>query len=195
MKAENGIGCLIWLVFGVISALIAANKGRSAVGWFCLGLLIPLPAIIIISCLSNLKEEAARFDTINSSNRRLKEQLKQERMKNEQFRREAGRRLNYHDKQLGVDTRGLGGPDELPPPLLESASDAEPAETEDPDRMWQYAKGQKTLGPVRESELGKAIRLKHLDATVLVWTVGMSEWKPAGEVDALRRYFEGRDRG
>jgi hypothetical protein len=197
MKAENGIGCLIWLVFGVLSACIAGSKGRSAVGWFFLGLLIPLPALIIICCLSNLKEEAARFEHINSSNRRLKEQLKQERMKNEHFRREAGRRLDFHDQQLGTDSRGLGGPTESPPPLLESESDsdAEPAETETADRLWQYAKGGKTLGPIRESELAKALRLKHLDATILVWTVGMSEWKPAGEVGALKRYFEGQERG
>ena len=195
MKGESAVGCVIWLVFGVVSALIAASKGRSAVGWFCLGLLIPLPAVVIICCLSNLKEEEARFENIHSSNRRLKEQLKQEKMKNEQFRRDAGRRLDYHDDQLGVDTRGLVGPPELPPPLLESGSDAEPAATDRADRMWQYAKEGKTLGPVRESELAKAIRLKHIDATTLVWTVGMSEWKPAGQIDALAPYFDGQELG
>ena len=32
MKGESAVGCVIWLVFGVVSALIAASKGRSAVG-------------------------------------------------------------------------------------------------------------------------------------------------------------------
>lgn len=197
MKGESAVGCVLWLIFGVVSALIAASKGRSAVGWFFLGLLIPLPAIVIICCLSNLKEEEARFENIHSSNRRLKEQLKQERMKNEQFRRQAGRRLDYHDERLGVDTRALGGPADSPPPLplLGSDSDAEPAETDRADRVWQYAKGGKTLGPVREAELVKALRLNHIDATTLVWTVGMSEWMPAGKVDALARYFEGQEPG
>ena len=191
MKGESAVGCVIWLVFGVVSALVAASKGRSAVGWFCLGLLIPLPALVIICCLSNLKEEEAKFENIHSSNRRLKEQLKQEKMKNEQFRREAGRRLDYHDDQLGVDTRGLASP----PPLPLLGSDAEPVETNSADRMWQYARGTKTLGPVRESELAKAIRLNHIDETTLVWTVGMSEWKPAGQVDALAPYFDGQEPG
>jgi hypothetical protein len=31
---------LIWLLFGIISAVVASNKGRSGCGWFILGVLL-----------------------------------------------------------------------------------------------------------------------------------------------------------
>ena len=31
---------VIWLLFGVVSAVVATNKGRSGCGWFILGVLL-----------------------------------------------------------------------------------------------------------------------------------------------------------
>jgi len=31
---------LIWLLFGIVSAVVASNKGRSGCGWFALGVLL-----------------------------------------------------------------------------------------------------------------------------------------------------------
>ena len=31
---------IVWLLFGVISAVVATNKGRSGRGWFALGVLL-----------------------------------------------------------------------------------------------------------------------------------------------------------
>lgn len=40
---------LIWLLFGIASALIASAKGRSGCGWFLLGVLIgPFGLIVIV---------------------------------------------------------------------------------------------------------------------------------------------------
>lgn len=38
---------LLWLVFGIVGAVVASNKNRSAFGWFFLGILFP-PALLIL---------------------------------------------------------------------------------------------------------------------------------------------------
>ena len=38
-----------WVIFGIISAVVASNKGRSGCGWFILGVLLgPLGIILIL---------------------------------------------------------------------------------------------------------------------------------------------------
>ena len=62
-------------------------------------------------------DNAARADR-----RRLREQLRQERMKNEAYRRHAASRLDLHDRALGMDTRqssALPAGHGLQQPLLE----------------------------------------------------------------------------
>ena len=48
---------LLWLSFGIISAVIAANKGRSGRGWFVLGLLLGPLGIILALVVSKNQEE------------------------------------------------------------------------------------------------------------------------------------------
>ncbi len=44
----------LWLICGVISAVIASNKGRSGCGWFILGVLLgPLGFILALVVSSN----------------------------------------------------------------------------------------------------------------------------------------------
>lgn len=45
------------LAFGVACAVIANNKGRSAFGWFVLGCLFSLLALIVIACLKPAEPE------------------------------------------------------------------------------------------------------------------------------------------
>ena len=45
------------LAFGVACAVIANNKGRSAFGWFILGCLFSLLALIVIACLKPAEPE------------------------------------------------------------------------------------------------------------------------------------------
>ena len=101
------LGLLIRVVFAVITAAVAQSKGRSVVGWFFCGLLFALIATIIVACLPNLKEKKRREEYLDQQNRRLREQLMQEQIKNEAFRRHTVSRLDSHDQQLGVDTRSI----------------------------------------------------------------------------------------
>jgi len=47
---------IIWLLFGIVSAVAASNKGRSGCGWFLLGVLLGPFAIILVLIIPNLKE-------------------------------------------------------------------------------------------------------------------------------------------
>lgn len=105
---EIGIHLVIGLICGGIAAAIASGKGRSVVGWFFGGFFLGLIGIIIVACLANLNEQRAYRRQVEQSNHRLREQLRQERMKGEAFRQHSMSRLDAHDHALGVDTRTLG---------------------------------------------------------------------------------------
>jgi len=47
----------IWIICGIISAIIASNKGRSGVGWFFGGLILGPLGLLIIAVLSKKEEE------------------------------------------------------------------------------------------------------------------------------------------
>ena len=116
---EDGIVIIIQLLFvviiGVGCMLIAKSKGRNQVGWFFGGFFLGLLGLIIIACLPNLKEKAERDAQLDRENRRLREQLRQERIKADSFRQHTQTRLDTHDAQLGVDTRSTA-------PLLEATA-------------------------------------------------------------------------
>lgn len=110
MRLSGGI---IGLIFGSICAAIASHKGRNTVGWFIGGFILGLSPVlgiimvIIVACMPNLIEARRRDQHVQQENRRLREQLMQEQLKGEAFRRHAMARLDTHDNQLGVDTRSI----------------------------------------------------------------------------------------
>jgi hypothetical protein len=97
------------LFTGAITAAIAKNKHRSAVGWFFGGFFLDIIGIIIVAVLKDPEEERSRQEKQENENRRLREQLHQERMKQEVFRQNTTARLDAHDSALGLETRTLGG--------------------------------------------------------------------------------------
>ncbi len=50
----------IWLIFGVISAVIASNKGRSGCGWFFVGVLLGPIGIILALVISKNEDRITR---------------------------------------------------------------------------------------------------------------------------------------
>lgn len=103
---------LLFTVFlGIVTAIIASNKGRNSLGWFLIGFLFNFLGLILVIVLSNLKEQQKKFNDIELEKRLLKEQLRQEQMKNESFRSTANTPLNAHDKALGLNTNPSGLPD------------------------------------------------------------------------------------
>ena len=79
-------GLIINIICAVICGLIASSKGRNVIAWVALGFFFSIISLIIVACLPNLAEQVARDNHINEENRRLREQLRQERIKSETFR-------------------------------------------------------------------------------------------------------------
>lgn len=48
---------VILLVCGIISAVVASNKGRNAFGWFLIGSILGIFGVILIACMSSLKPQ------------------------------------------------------------------------------------------------------------------------------------------
>jgi len=207
------IQLLVAGVCGIIAAAIASNKGRSAVGWFFGGFFLGLIGIIVVACLSNLKEEQARRLQAESERRRLREQLSQERHKSETYRRYSMQRLDAHDDALGLDTRSaaaLPGGDapsqalpaggEDPAAALHRMSGATP-QAKDPQPVpppttgpaaprafaeWYYEINGQTQGPVTEPDIKYLLRLKKIGPGTLLWTEQLGQWTPVSQVPTFR---------
>ena len=192
-----GIYLVIGLICGVICSVVASNKGRSPVGWFFLGFLFGWIPLIIVCCVSNLKEEEAHRARVDNENHRLREQLRQERIKGEVFRQHTMRRLDVHDQQLGTDTRmapqlegGAGGP----AGYLEGggggqipfAAQAFPGA--DPARSWYYDYEGQPMGPVTTDQMVSYFMSGAVRPFTLVWAEGMKDWAPANLVPEFMPY-------
>jgi len=56
---------IIWLLFGVVSAVVASNKGRSGFGWFVLGVLLG-PFRFILSLVVPKNQPAMEREAVES---------------------------------------------------------------------------------------------------------------------------------
>ena len=192
---------IVRLVFAVITACIASHKGRSVVGWFFIGLFAELIGLIIILCLSNRKVEEARFQAAETERRRLREQIRQERLKSEVYRQHVTQRLEVHDNALGVDTRSTralpGGTQQALPTDGPEAALARLAGGNDPasaaaaaarsdGAQWYYELSGQTVGPVPEPTVRQMLAAGKIQANSLVWTEGFGQWVPANKVAQFR---------
>ena len=183
-------------VFGAIAAAIASGKGRTPVGWFFGGFFIGLIGIIIIACLSNLNEEQARLKRDQEEKRRLREQLRQEQMKNESFRDYTMQRLDAHDEALQIETRNVqaqpaltGGTTGAGKYFNKDVATAPPPDSpEVPEALeeeWYYSKEGRRLGPLSLHELQQMAAAGEIAPDTLVWSESMADWAAAGEVPKL----------
>ncbi len=194
MGDELAIHLIVALIGGTIGAAVASSKGRSVVGWFFLCFFFPLIGIIIIACMPNLKRERERQEQIAMENRRLREQLRQERIKAEAFRAHTSARLDTHDQVLGIDTRAPqalpGGSADLPRLMTQVAgvggqSPATGAPGSSPDTLWHYEVNGQAVGPVSQANIHMLLRSGRINAQTLVWCEDLAEWTPLGQVPAL----------
>ena len=146
---------IFMVILGAITAAIAHAKGRNAVGWFFVGFFFGLLGLIVAFVVSDVGAERAARDSIRSDNRRLREQLRQEKLKNQRFREHALRRIDAHDRHLGLDTRRneLAGPSAYrylgteEPTARETRTSREPR-----DRGRRPNEGERTLDLAFEDE-------------------------------------------
>ncbi|MCG8700764.1 MAG: hypothetical protein MI922_22110, partial [Bacteroidales bacterium] len=101
------IGLVIAVICAILCAVVASNKGRSAVGWFFLGFFFGIFGLIASLIASDIGAREEKEKALEGEQRRLREQLHQERIKNEQLRLHTQHRLDRHDDLLQVDTRNV----------------------------------------------------------------------------------------
>lgn len=184
MDAGIVVRLIVVVVFGVACAMIAQNRGRSAVAWFFIGVFLGCIGLILLLALPNLKLEQERHEQLRRENRRLRERLRKDRQTADQRHQSVTERLGIHDEALGLDTaKALEGPAETPAHL---AGGPPP-----PPRDWYYLIGQERFGPVAEPILRQLWREGRIDATTLVWCKEMRDWQPIGELPDLQRGLDG----
>ncbi|MFW6132877.1 MAG: DUF4339 domain-containing protein [Planctomycetota bacterium] len=188
---------------GTAAAVIASYKGRSSLAWFfggcgagfVLHVFGALVILVIVSVLPNKKLEAARLQYADRERRRLREQLRQERLKHEAFRQYTSERLDTHDDALGIDTRTR---DALPPaaqaamrqltdeghtPRDRSGGALPPANSYAP--IWFYEMQGQATGPVSAEDIKQLLRRGEITTSTLVWSQDLGEWTPARDVPAF----------
>ena len=155
---------------GTVTALIAQHKGRSVLGWFAFGFFFHFIAIIVAVLVSNRTELEDRLRRSRGRVDRVREELRQERLKNETFRTEASARLDAHDEVAGIDTRpaaalaaGTGPP---PLPRIDGPT-------------WYFEFEGEARGPEPESALRLRLARGELERDTLVWKEGLDEWVAA----------------
>ncbi len=182
------IGALvIRAIFGGIIAAIASSKGRNTVGWFFIGLLVPCIGLIIILCLSNLQEENRIHSMQASTNQRLQEQLRQERMKNQAFQQHTAARLDRHDNALQLDTRQVSTA--IAGPLPTAIAQANTPALASPEAEWYFSADGEKNGPHPISRMQQLIGTGVIRRETLVWDPTASAWVEAGTVTALSSHF------
>lgn len=135
---------MIWiiaLILGIICAAIANGKGRSVIAWFFIGFFFGILGLIILLVIGNPREARQKEMEMETEQRRLREQLRQERIKNDQFRKHTQVRLDTHDNALGLETSSTPALLDIPdrqklydghippePTILENEQEDEPRE-------------------------------------------------------------------
>ncbi len=203
-------------VFGGVCAAIASAKGRHIWGWFFLGFFVAfigfgflgIVPLIVICCIENVNDQKQYRYHQEIENRRLREMLRQERLKHETFREHAQRRLDAHDVQLGVDTKTVYQPqldDAGPAGYLQAPLNGHPHAIGDPGALvpaqvmrvqplhgmaavppppvvWYYEAAGRSEGPVPLEAVRALISSGRLPMTTLVWSEDLTDWTPANQV-------------
>lgn len=187
--SELLIRLFLMLIFGGILSAVAHSKGRNPVGWFFVGFFFFCIGLIILLCLPNLHEEQRRHAMQDATNRRLQEQLRQERLKNQAFQSHTAARLDEHDRALEIDTRqqtvsaigaGAGGALDtgyLPP--VDTGSD------------WYYSLDDERKGPFSFEQIVQMIGSGVIQYETLVWNPSLGDWTTAGTCEQLKSHLWG----
>ena len=178
-------------------AAIAHGKGRSPVGWFFVGFFFGIIGLIVVLVSSNLNQEKYLRARQDEENRRLREQLRQERIKHETLREYTMRRLDVHDQVLGVDTKSVQAlPTENAPAYLPAGEAGNPA-SQSPSpgaqpapqavsNTWYFEQNGETRGPVPADVIRSMLANGELAGTSLLWADHLPDWRPAALVAEIQ---------
>jgi hypothetical protein len=170
----------IVLAFGIVSAVIANGRGRSAAAWFFIGFFFSCFGLILLLCLPDLKTQQEREDRLRQENRRLSERIAKDRMVADARHNQVAQRLGAHDQALGLDTEAPAQVADAPPPLTPPrlAADATAG-------RWFYARDGQRQGPVSSETIRHLRAANGITGESLVWRQGMVDWTPLRDVPEL----------
>ena len=176
------------ILFAIICTMVASSKGRNPVGWFFLGFFFGIFAVIAVCIASDINARVHKEAELTRENRRLQEQVYQERIKSEQFQHQTEQRLDTHDQLLNVDTRQAPSLGSDHPQSLPSAPPPMPVLNVDPvfETGWYYQKGSTAQGPLDLNTILSYLNQGTISFTTNVWHEKIEVWKPAEQVDCLR---------
>jgi len=167
------------LVSGVIAALIAADRGRSALGWFFVGLFLPCLGVILVLVMPDLKAEHEERDRAGLEARRIREQLRKERQVADARHAVVSERLGMHDREMGIDTArqvtSIQAVGALPPPPIPNPRAVE----------WWYVQDGERMGPVAFQTLRSLYQVRDVDGHTLVWCEAMQDWEVISALQEL----------
>ena len=178
---------LILFIVGLIVALIANHRGRDPYGWFLFGVFFSFLALVLVVVLPDLKKQQEREQRLMDENRRLREQLRKDRMMADSRHLEVRRRLEAHDSALAMDT-GTAASAALP----HRASEESPGpEIPDPrSTQWWYVQEEMRKGPFGFERLRTLWEEGEIGLPTRVWTKGMPDW---ARIEALPHLLEAFD--
>ncbi len=172
------------IILGIICAIVADSRGRSAVGWFFIGCFLSCIGLIVLLVLPDLKVMERRDHDLHQENRRLREKIRRDRVLADSRHSETMRRIDVHDDVLQIDT--------ATPPLLELEGEVSQQDGDmngQPDSKfdncsWWYAdpKEARQVGPVTFDSLRQLWLDDSIGKKTLVWCEEFSDWEKIGDV-------------
>lgn len=169
----------VWVRIGLAlaTAFLADRRGRSGVGWFILGLLLAPISLVLVLVLQDQTEAKAQRIQDEENLGRMRERVKKERQVSDGRYRDLERRLDHHDRALGLNTKDTPAPE-----LAEQAPEAPGLD----GVHWFFVEDGEAAGPVPFASLQAMWREGALYPSSLVWTEGMNDWRRVGELESLR---------
>ena len=144
--------------------------------------------IILSLIVSNLNEAKLKEQHFETEQRRLREQLHQERIKTDKLRQYTQARLDIHDKELQIDTRNIGHVlnAENQQKALDNqhgiSNPTELQESADETKGWYFQDGTKSTGPLSIDTIKQLIKQGRISETTYIWHESLTNWTPAREV-------------
>ena len=176
------------VAMGIICAMIAQTRGRSAVGWFFIGFFLSCIGVILVLVLPDLRQEQQRIEKLRREHLRQKEKQRKDRQVADQRYAEISRRIDTHDRALGLDTAERESLlEESRPPEIPVAKRSPFAAID-----WYYVLDGDAKGPVPFDELRELSREGLVRTQSLVWHEGLEEWATLDEVPGLEEELHGR---
>ena len=175
------------IIFGIICAIVADSRGRSAIAWFFIGFFLPCIGLVILLVSPDLQVMERRDNDLSLENRRLREKIRRDRILADSRHTETLRRIDLHDSILQVDTStppSLEGHLDTAQILDQSGEECDKEACEFAENTWWYADPNEAqqVGPVTFDALRQLWKNKTIGAQTLVWCEMFGDWEKINDV-------------